>query len=182
MFHHFENGNIFTGSYLKTDGTNGVLSFGRPFTSRPAQMQFEFQYKTSTITRTGGDWQDAWGSYITRSLYEGLKGQPDSCSVYIALGDWEPERYGSTLCPYLIRTRTSELHLMDLKSSHLIGFAQMTCGDNVTTWTKKTLDIRYLNDRTPTTVIVVASSSKYGDYFTGGEESLLKIDNIQLIY
>ena len=178
----FAAGNIFTGSYLKTDGTNGVLSFGRPFTSRPAQIQFEFQYKTSTITRTGGDWQDSWGSYITRSLYEGLKGQPDSCSVYIALGDWEPERYGSTLCPYLIRTRASELHLMDLKSSHLIGFAQMTCGDNITTWTKKTLDIQYLNDRTPTTIIVVASSSKYGDYFTGGEESLLKIDNIQLIY
>ena len=178
----FAAGNIFTGSYLKTDGTNGILSFGRPFTSRPAQMQFEIQYKTSTITRTGGDWQDAWGSYITRSLYEGLKGQPDSCSVYIALGDWEPERYGSTLCPYLIRTRTSELHLMDFKNSHLIGYAQMTCGDNITTWTKKTLDIRYFNDRTPTTIIVVASSSKYGDYFTGGEESLLKIDNIQLIY
>ena len=178
----FAAGNIFTGEYLDTDGTDGILSFGRPFTSRPVQMELEFQYKTSTINRTGGDWKEAWGKYITRSLYERLKGQPDSCSVYIALGDWEPERYEGTLCPYLIRTRASELHLMDFKNSHLIGYAQMTCGDNVTTWTKRTLDIRYLNDRTPTTVIVVASSSKYGDYFTGGEESLLKIDNIQLIY
>lgn len=178
----FAAGNIFTGEYLDTDGTNGVLSFGRPFTSRPAQMQFEFQYKTSTINRTGGDWQDAWGQYITRKLYDGLKGQPDSCSVYIALGDWEPTYFENTKCPYLIRTRPTALHLMDLKDSHLIGFAQMTCGDNVTSWTKKTLDIIYRNDRTPTTVVCVASSSKYGDYFTGGEESLMKIDNIQLIY
>ena len=58
----------------------------------------------------------------------------------------------------------------------------MTCGEDVSTWTTKTLDIAYRNDRTPTTVIVVASSSKYGDYFTGGEESLLKVDNFKLKY
>lgn len=180
----FAAGNIFTGSYLATDVTNGILSFGRPFTSRPTQMEFEFQYKTSTINRTGGSWEDAWGKYISRSLYEGLKGQPDSCSVYIVLGDWNPERYENTLCPYIIRTRPNEgeLHLMDFKDSHVIGYAQMTCGDDIPTWTKKTLDIQYLNNRTPTTVVVVVASSKYGDYFTGGDESLMKIDNIKLLY
>ena len=186
----FAAGNIFTGKYLETDGTNGVLSFGRPFTSRPAKMQFDFQYQTSTITKTGGIWYEVYGQYITRELYEGLKGQPDSCSVYIALGDWEPELYVSAFsnvreeCPYLIRTRpeAGKLHLMDMNSPNLIGFAQMTCGDNVNQWTTQTLNIHYRNNRTPTTVIVVASSSKYGDYFTGGESSLLKIDNIRLLY
>lgn len=178
----FAAGSIFTGSYIETDGTNGVLSFGRPFTSRPAQLQFDFQYQTSEITRNGGEWKDVWGQYITRSMYEGLKGKPDSCNLYIALGDWEPVTYKGTSCPYLIRTRPSALHLMDMNDSHLIGFAQMTCGDNVNTWTTKALDIKYRNDRTPKYIIVVASSSKYGDYFTGGETSLMKVDNLKLIY
>ena len=186
----FAAGNIFTGKYIETDGTNGVLSFGRPFTSRPVKMQFDFQYKTSTITKTGGDWNDTWGQYITRQLYEGLKGQPDSCSVYIALGDWVPEQYVSSFstvhaeCPYLIRTRpkAGDLHLMDTKSPNLIGYAQMTCGKDVNTWTTVTLDIDYRNERIPKYIIVVAASSKYGDYFTGGESSLMKIDNLRLIY
>ena len=178
----FAAGNIFTGKYIETDGSNGVLAFGRPFSSRPSQMTFDFQYKTSTITRNGGEWNNAWGQYISRELYEGLKGKPDSCSVYIALGDWTPETYKGTSCPYLIRTRPSALHLMDMKDSHLIGYAQMTCGDDVNAWTTETLDIYYRNDRTPTTIVVVASSSKYGDYFTGGEESLLKVDNFNLKY
>ena len=186
----FAAGNIFTGEYIETEGTNGVLSFGRPFTSRPVKLQFDFQYKTSTITRNGGKWNDVWGQYISRQLYEGLKGQPDSCSVYIALGDWIPEQYVSSFssvraeCPYLIRTRpkAGELHLMDTNSPNLIGYAQMTCGKDVNTWTTVTLDIDYRNERTPKYIIVVAASSKYGDYFTGGEESLMKIDNLRLIY
>lgn len=178
----FAAGNIFTGKYIETDGSNGVLSFGRPFSSRPSKMQFDFQYKTSVITRNGGEWKEQWGQYINRAMYEGLKGQPDSCNVYIALGDWTPETYKGETCSYLIRTRPSALHLMDMNDPHLIGFANMTCGEDVSTWTTETLDIAYRNDRTPTTIIVVASSSKYGDYFTGGEESLLKVDNFKLKY
>lgn len=178
----FAAGNIFTGKYVETDGSNGVIAFGRPFTSRPSQMTFEYQYKTSTITRNGGEWNNAWGQYISKNLYDNLKGKPDSCCVFIALGDWQPETYKTTVCPYLIRTRPTALHLMDLKDPHLIGYAQMTRGEDVSEWTTQTLNIDYRSDRTPTTIIVVASSSKYGDYFTGGEESLLKVDNFKLIY
>ena len=184
----FAAGNIFTGDYLETDGTNGVLSFGRPFTSFPTKMRFDYKYKTSTITKTGGDWKEPWGNYISKSMYENFKGQPDSCSVYIALGDWEPVTYTtkngvSCTCPYLIRTRPSALHLFDMNDSHLIAFAQMTKGEDVNTWTTETITLNYrVKDRQPKYIIVVASSSKYGDYFTGGEESLLQIDNIELLY
>ena len=189
----FAAGNIFTGEYIETDGSNGVLSFGRPFTSFPTAMRFDFKYHTSTITKMApGGWHDAYGTYITRELFEGMKGQPDSCNVYIALGDWEPETYtissgsqkGQTKeVPYLIRTRPSALHLMDMHSPHLIAFAQMTCGKDVNTWTTETLYLNYIvRDRQPKYIIVVASSSKYGDYFTGGEESLLQLDNLELLY
>ena len=187
----FAAGNIFTGEYLETDGSNGVLSFGRPFTSFPTKMRFDYKYKTSPITKTGGDWKEPWGNYISKSMYEKLKGQPDSCHIYIALGDWEPQKYtyqygekaGQTIdVPYLIRTRPTAIHLFDLNDPHLIAYGSMTCGENITNWTTKAIDIQYRNKRTPKYIIVVASSSKYGGYFTGGEESLLQLDNIELLY
>ena len=179
----FAAGNIFTGEYIETDGTNGVLNFGRPFSAFPTKMRFDFKYKTSAITRTAGEWKEAYGDYITRQLYEGLKGKPDSCQVYIALGDWPLTDYKGTQCRYLIRTRPSALHLMDMSSPNLIAYGQMTCGTDVSQWTTETIDINYrIRDRQPTTIIVVASSSKYGDYFTGGENSQLQLDNLQLLY
>ena len=113
-----------------------------------------------------------------------MRGKPDSCSVYIALiGDKDEEMYEGKVYPYIIRTRPSELHLFNPNSENVIAYGQFTSGDDQTDWTKKTitLDYRY-NDRTPKYIIVVASSSKYGDYFIGGDASLLKLDNIKLIY
>ena len=180
-------GAIFTGSYLEVDGTNSVLSLGRPFTERPTKMKFDFQYHSSTINRTGGTWKDAWGDYVSQSVYESLKGQPDSCQIYIALGDWEPVDYvdksgGAHTCPYLIRTRPSQLHLFDPNDPHIIGYAQMTCGKDISSWTTETMDIHYRSDKTPKYIIVYATSSKYGDFSTGGEMSELKLDNIELLY
>lgn len=193
----FAAGNIFTGEYLETDGTNGVLSFGRSFTSFPTKMRFDYKYKTSPITKTGGDWKEPWGKYISRSMYESMKGKPDTCSVYVALGDWEPQKYtyqfgakaGQTIdVPYLIRTRPTALHLMNMNDPHLIAYGELSKGEdvpdsNLSSWVTETIDINYrVTDRQPKYIIVVASSSKYGDYFTGGEESLLQIDNVELLY
>jgi hypothetical protein len=193
----FAAGNIFTGDYLETDGTNGVLSFGRPFTSFPTKMRFDYRYKTSTITKTGGSWKEPWGKYISREMYESLIGKNDTCCVYIALGDWEPQEYtyqygekkGQTIdVPYLIRTRPSALNLMDKNDPHLIAYGELSKGEdvpdsNLSSWVTETIDINYrVTDRQPKYIIVVASSSKYGDYFTGGEESLLQIDNLELLY
>ena len=179
----FAAGNIFTGQYVATDGTNGVLSFGRPFTSFPTKMRFDYKYHTSTINRTGGDWKEAYGNYITRELYEGLKGQPDSCNVYIALGDWEPVMYDGVECPYLIRTRPSALHLFDFNDPHFIAYASLTKGEDVKQWTTETLTLNYrVRNRRPRYVIVVASSSKYGDYFTGSTKSVLWLDDFTLTY
>lgn len=31
-------------------------------------------------------------------------------------------------------------------------------------------------------IIIVASSSKYGDYFTGGDGSIMYLDDLELVY
>ena len=50
-------------------------------------------------------------------------------------------------------------------------------------WKEFTIDLVYKNlEKKPTHIIVVFSSSKYGDYFTGSTSSLLYLDDLELIY
>ena len=159
----FAAGNIFTGSYVKTVGTNGVLSFGREFSSFPSKLRINYKYTSATIDKVGDD------------SYSYLKGRPDSCHIYIALTDWDQ--------PLEIRTRPSERQLFDKNDSHVIAYAEYISGQSDAQYQQKdlVLDYRY-TDRTPKYILVVASASKYGDFFTGGVGSKLLIDNFELIY
>ena len=159
----FAAGNIFTGTYVKTVGTNGVLAFGRPFSSFPSKLRFQYKYTSKTIDKVGDD------------ALAYMKGQPDSCQIYIALGDWEK--------PYEIRTRPSERQLFEPNDPNVIAYGQLTQGNTIGSWTQHEieLDYRYTN-RTPKYIVVVASSSKYGDYFTGGVGSKLWLDDLELVY
>lgn len=159
----FAAGNIFTGSYVKTVGTNGVLSFGRPFTSFPSKLRINYKYTSATIDKVG---EDAL-SY--------LKGRPDSCHIYIALTDWDEPRE--------IRTRPSERQLFDKNDSKIIAYAELIQGSTTSSYQQKDLVLNYrYTNRTPKYIVVVATASKYGDYFTGGVGSKLWLDNFELIY
>lgn len=185
----FAAGNIFAGSYLATDGTNGILGFGRPFESFPAKMKFDYRFKTS-IANKGGKWEEAYGQYLDKSMFDNFKGQPDSCQIYIALlddyvdeADREANTYEGIPYPWLIRTKPSNLKLFNPNSSRVIAYGQLTQGNDVDEWTTEEIVLNYrYTDRKPKYIMVVASSSKYGDYFTGGDKTLLQLDNIRLEY
>lgn len=159
----FAAGNIFTGQYKRTDGANGVLEFGRPFSAFPSKLSFDYKYQSELINRIGS------------SSYENLKGQPDECMIYIALTDWDQ--------PLEIRTNPSNLSLFDKNDPHIIAYAEMVRSQSQSSWTPETLNLQYrAQDRTPKYILVVCSSSRYGDFFTGGEGSTLFVDNMKLIY
>lgn len=163
MILRFGSASIFTGTYDETTGTNAVLSFGREFSSFPTKMRINYKYTPETI------------KYIGDDDCEFLRGQPDSCWIYIALTDWDE--------PYTIRTRKSERQLFDVNDEHVIAFAQIIKGEEVPDWTTVDLELEYrYTDRTPTYILVVAAASKYGDYFCGGDGSLMYVDNFELIY
>ena len=104
-----------------------------------------------------------------------LKGKPDSCQIYIALTDWDE--------PLEIRTRPSERQLFDPNDKHVIAYGQVTHGVSIPNWTQRDIELEYrYTNRTPKYILIVASSSKYGDYFTGGTGSKLWLDNLELIY
>ena len=44
------------------------------------------------------------------------------------------------------------------------------------------LPLEYRSDRTPKYLVIVASSSSLGDYFTGGRGSTLWVDEFELVY
>ena len=159
----FAAGNIFTGTYVKTDGTNGILSFGREFSSFPTKLRINYKYTSATIDRIGED------------ALSNLKGQPDSCHIYVALTDWDEPRE--------IRTRPSERQLFDKTDPKIIAYAELIQGSSNSSYqqTDLVLDYRY-TARTPKYIVVVATASKYGDYFTGGTGSKLLLDNFELIY
>ena len=159
----FAAGNIFTGSYVKTVGTNGVLSFGREFSSFPSKLRINYKYTSATIDKVGED------------AFSYLKGRPDSCHIYIALTDWDEPRE--------IRTRPSERQLFDKTDSKIIAYAELIQGSSTSSYQQEDLVLNYrYTDRTPKYIVVVATASKYGDYFTGGVGSKLLIDNFELIY
>ena len=65
----------------------------------------------------------------------------------------------------------------------MIAYGQFTNGNTVNNWTSESITINYKNTELPPThILVVASSSKYGDFFTGGVGSTLVLDNMKLIY
>ena len=159
----FAAGNLFTGSYVKTVGTNGVLSFGRPFSAFPSKLRFNYKYTSNTIDKVGDD------------AFQYLKGRPDSCHIYIALTDWDE--------PLEIRTRPAERQLFDKNDSKVIAYGEYIQGSTTSSYQQKDIILNYkYNNRTPKYIVVVASASKYGDYFTGGVGSKLWLDNLELIY
>ncbi|MGL5273520.1 MAG: PCMD domain-containing protein, partial [Phocaeicola sp.] len=44
------------------------------------------------------------------------------------------------------------------------------------------IPIEYFKNRKPTAIVLVASASKYGDYFSGSTSSTMWIDDFELIY
>ena len=157
-------GNIFTGYYVATDGTNGILSFGREFTERPTKLRGYFKYKSTTISNS-----------TAGSGYEYLKGRPDTCNIWCALSDKGE--------PYIIRTNPKNLQLFSPNDPSVIAYGNFQLGETVNDYKEFEVKLNYnATNRVPTHIVIVASASKYGDFFTGGAGSMLFIDDFELLY
>ena len=155
-------GNIFVGSYVRTDGTNGVLSFGRPFNMRPTKIRGYMKYKTAPISNTTEGFTD-------------LIGQPDTCTVWCALID-SPE-------PFEIRTNPRNRQLFDPSLPIVVAYGRIQYGENIDEYIPFEFELKYNStDRVPTYILIAASASKYGDYFTGGAGAVMNVDDLELIY
>lgn len=155
-------GNIFTGDF-ELEGLNGLLHFGRPFNSFPTALRLYYKYTPATIDMIGDNVGDL----------ASLKGQTDMCQIYIALSDKI----------YEIHNDPKNRQLFDPNDSGIIAYGEFTSSQSVTSYKQLEIPLEYrYTDRTPKYIIIVASSSKYGDYYIGGVGSKLWLDEMELVY
>ena len=162
----FAAGNLFVGSYDGTDGTDGILTFGRPFNgSHPVKLRGWAHYRPGTVEYAGGGIN---------------KGDTDQGNVYVAL----------TTKTYKIETKNTSSHprvLFDPNDAGVLAYGEVVWtgnfgADGQLAQFEITLDPRsgYYTSK-PAYIIIVASASRYGDYFAGGK-SVLYIDDLELVY
>lgn len=155
----FAAGNIFTGDF-SLDGMNGVLSLGRPFVGRPSQLKGQYKYIRGTSTDKG-----------TGSHLDGEDG--DLCSIYMALTDEK------------MKIHTGQGIYFDPSNPAIIAYGELPIEKSrgQAEFAEFTIDFEYSSlERIPKYIIIVASSSRYGDYFEGRENSQMWLDDLQLVY
>lgn len=158
----FAGGNIYSGAFVKLIGMSGAeIDFGRSYTSRPTALHGWYDYAPVAID-------------YAQDPYSGLKGSMDVCQIYVALTDWTG--------PFRVNNADGTLFSPDDPSVIAYG----TLEDNVGTggeYKEFTIELEYRDlERKPTYVLIVATASKYADYFTGGNGSILYIDEFEFLF
>ncbi|MDD6210408.1 MAG: PCMD domain-containing protein [Bacteroidales bacterium] len=169
----FAAASLYVGEFGGLVGTNGAkINFGRPFTGRPTQLKGWFQYSTGAIDYAGNNQPSGTVS----------KGDTDLWSAYVVL----------TTGTYTLDNTDMAGTLKDFNAllnnpddDFVVAYgalpdAQCIASNN---WKEFTIDLTYKNlTAKPTHLIIVFSSSKYGDYFTGSTSSLLYLDDLEFVY
>lgn len=182
----FAAGNIYTGHYYKTsiNPMGAKIFFGQPFISRPIQLKGRFKYIRGTTIDDGED------SY--KSKLEASGG--DQCGLYIALADNEGlecdgYKYAFEIDNLLSKDEPTTFkykNAIDFENNdYIIAYGTITETEAKGTgeWQDFTINLEYRDlTRIPKYIIVVASASKYGDYFTGSRSSVMYVDDFELVY
>ena len=157
----FAAGNLFTGKFIDVENmTQGILDFGREFTSRPSELSIWYRATLGTIDHS--------------ETVDAPKGIQDTAIVYVALTDWDK--------PIEVHTQ-NKATLFSKKDPKIIAYGELIIDGNVNAWTEHKIKLEYRRkDVKPKYILVVASASKYGDYYTGSTGSTMWLDDLELIY
>lgn len=184
----FAAGNIYVGHYIETytslTNMGAKIGFGREFTARPTQLTGWFKYSRGTTITHGNHNKEA---------LEASGG--DKCAIYIALTDnpgivddngirtaFQIDNHAEDNPSAYIYKNTLDL---SENNPNVIAYGTITDEESKGTgaWQQFTIDLKYRDlTRKPKFIIVVASASIYGDYFTGSENSVMYIDDFSLVY
>lgn len=172
----FAAGNIFIGKYLATEVMDGVLGWGRPFNCpiRPKALKVWARYEPVNITHDNPS-----------ALPSVSKGDPDNGIVYIALVTDQTMSYNSETWPQIVKTSSSSRQLFDPSGSNVVAYGEhvFTSATTESGLVEITIPLNDVNPSlTVSNIIIVASASRYGDYFVGGNGSLLYLDDFELVY
>ena len=163
---------LYYGRFNGLVGMSGAkIDFGQPFTSRPIAFKGWYQYKPVAIDYVGGN----------QPANTVSKGDMDLCSIFIILskGTYQVDN---------TKTETLLTAQNIWNNDQFIAYGELPVDQCVNTngeWKEFNIPLQYKESQfgeQPTHLIIVCSSSKYGDYFTGGKGSTLYVDDFSLVY
>lgn len=158
-------GNLFTGDFT-LNGIDGLLHFGRPFTSFPTALRLYYKYTSTEINEVYSQAPSYMQSFI---------GNPDTCHIYIALSDKSE--------PYVINTDPKSRQLFDKNDANIIAYGEFLSAQTTSSYQQIEIPLTYrATNRTPKYIIIVCAASKWGDYYVGGVGSTLWLDEMELVY
>lgn len=161
---------LYYGRFNGLVGISGAkIDFGQPFTSRPTVFKGYYQYSPVAI--------DYKGENQPSGTVE--KGDMDLCSIFIILSKGTYQVNNTDVSTLLSEQKVKE-------TDQFIAYGELPASECVSTngaWKEFEIPLKYKNlTEKPTHLIIVCTSSKYGDYFTGGKGSTLYLDDFELIY
>ena len=156
----FASASLFTGKYAKTVGTKGAqLSFGTPFTDRPASLHGYYAFTPGKI------------DYAADSMKD-MMGKTDHGRIEIYLTVWKE--------PFLIdNTRGINLNPKD---KAVIGYGVLELSTATDGYVEFDIPVVYTSDAQPTFIGIMAASSRWGGSYTGSTGSILYLDELELRY
>ena len=155
-------GNIYTGKFVKAimnpSDPGAELDWGVPFSSRPLALRGHLDYRPGTVNVNN---------------YAGMSGKTDIANIQVFLTDWS--------APFRISTADGKFVEYDTDPCIIArGTADFNATDG---YIEFTIPITYKSTtRTPKYIVISASASKYGDYFTGSTSSVMYVDEFSFVY
>lgn len=168
VMNRFAAGNLYTGRFksviMSIVNPGADLYFGQPYTDRPTQLKGWFKYHPGPVDKPG----------------EYLDGPTDIASIYIALCSWSDRHYFNT-------TDVKGTSIDFSKNNPaIIAYGEVPESElskPMSEYEPFVIDLKYRNlKKKPTHILIVASASKYGDYFTGSTSSVLLLDDFELVF
>lgn len=166
----FAAASLYIGNFLDLDYAQkaATMEFGKPFTSRPIALHGYYQYTPQIINHV-----ERTPEGVTVTNGETM----DECSIFIALAKKS----------FTFNNKKEEEYIDYEGDDNIIAYGALpsgvaTSGDS---YTEFTIPLQYKESQfgeIPTHIIIVCSASKYGDYMTGADNSLLYVDNFSLVY
>ena len=164
VFGKFAAGNIYTGKFGKavlSPVPGAELDWGVPFTTRPYSLKGYYSYAPKAIDYVSDKYADRLGTM-------------DTAQIMVILTDWEK--------PFLVSTST-ETFVDIANDPNIIAVGEiLTDVDTQGKYVEFECVLEYRNDRKPKYIVAVACASRLGDYFTGGQGSVMYVDEWEFEY
>lgn len=177
----FAAGNAFYGTYIATDGTDGVIGFGRQFDFpkdeiKPTALRVWLNYRPAAVDKKGKGSHLAQGSTDVGHIFVTLFDGPD-------MGDSDSNNNGKY--GFVVRTKNATRIFNADECDRVVAFGEKVLDGNYGpdgALQELIIPLDYRSDKFPTYMSIVFTASKFGDYFEGGEGSTMYIDDVEIVY